>query len=110
MRTSFQVLVVITDGQQTSRGDQTASLAQLVENLKSKGVIIITVGIGTGVERDELIEIAQGVADNVIEIDDFALLKNKTDTLIERSCRGKHTVTFIILFCQDRMRGRRMLS
>ena len=100
------MLVVITDGQQTSGGN----LTQLAANLKSKGVIIITVGIGSQVDRDELIEIAQGVDDNVIEIDDFALLKNKTDTLIQRSCRGKHTVTFIILLYQNRMRGRRMLS
>ncbi len=85
------MLVVITDGQQTPRGGQSADLANLAANLKSKGVVIITVGIGSGVSRTELIEIAQGVADNVIEIDNFALLKNKTDTLIQRSCRGKHT-------------------
>ena len=84
------MLVVITDGQQTPRGGQTTSLAELAANLKNKGVVIISVGIGSAVDPAQLVEIAQGVASNVIQIDDFSLLKNRTDTLIERSCRGKH--------------------
>ena len=89
----FQVLVVITDGQQTPRGGQSATVSQLATNLKNKGVVIISVGIGSGVSSTQLEEIAQGVANNVIEIDDFSLLKNKTDTLIERSCRGISTLS-----------------
>lgn len=83
------MLVVITDGQQTPRGSQSASLEELAERLRRKGVVIITVGIGSDVSSEQLVTIAQGVADNVIEIDDFSLLKNKTDTLIARSCRGR---------------------
>ena len=84
---------MITDGQQTPRGGQPINLAELAANLKSKGVVIISVGIGNAVDPAQLLEIAQGVSRNVIEIDDFSLLKNKTDTLIERSCRGEHIHT-----------------
>ena len=85
----MQVLVVITDGQQTQRLPR-VNLMQLAQNLKNKGVVIITVGIGSAVDTLQLREIAQGVASNVITIDNFALLKNKTDVLIERSCRGEY--------------------
>lgn len=82
----LQVLVVITDGQQTG----SANLSDIADKLKKKGVVIISVGIGMAVDPAELVVIAQGVSSNVIQIGDFTELKNRTEALIELSCRGKH--------------------
>lgn len=84
--------MVMTDGQQTPHGGQTESLEALAAKLKQKGVIILSVGIGSGVLYSQLLTIAQGVNENVVIVDNFRVLKNRTETLIGRSCRGKNII------------------
>ena len=65
---------------------------------KQKGVRTLAVGIGSGINYDELLEIAMDNPHYVVKVDKFEHLKNKLDIILEDSCQGK-----LSIHCAGRM-------
>lgn len=83
----FQLAVVITDGKQTKTGKFTA-LSVASRGIKSKGVIVYAVGVGTGVDRTELEEIASD-SQHVFISSSFSELHAISLGLTRRLCEGE---------------------
>ena len=57
--------------------------------MQQKGVKVIAVGVGRNIKKNELIRIAMGKPENVIQVFDFHSLFNKTQEIINSSCLDK---------------------
>lgn len=57
--------------------------------MQQKGVKVIAVGVGRNIKKNELIRIAMGKPENVIQVIDFHSLSNKTQEIINSSCLDK---------------------
>ena len=78
--------IVITDGKQTKDGVFT-SLLEASEGIKNKGVTVYAIGVGNGVDRNELEEIASS-PDNVLTSSSFRELVTIAPRLRNVVCQG----------------------
>jgi len=79
------ILIVLTDGK-TNPGSK--PYPEVLRSLQQKGVRTIAVGIGRGVNRDELMAIAMNNPHYVVQVDRFEQLKEKLDVILADSCQG----------------------
>lgn len=84
---------MITDGKQTKRGKFTA-LSLASRGIKSKGVVVYAVGVGSGVDKTELEEIASG-SQHVFISSSFSELHAISLGLTRRLCEG----VVVYLYC-----------
>ena len=82
----FQVLVVITDGKQTTTKPYT-KLSVASQGVKSKDVAVYAVGVGKGVDGAELREIASS-QENVFVSASFKELQTLAVEIRKRLCEG----------------------
>lgn len=78
---------MITDGRQTKTGNYTR-LSVASQGIKNKGVIVYTVGVGSGVYKAELEEIAS-TPDKVFISSTFEDLQKISSELTRRICEGE---------------------
>ena len=84
---SFQVLVVITDGKQTTSKAYT-KLSVASQGVKNKDVAVYAVGVGKGADASELREIASS-QENVFVSASFKELQNLAAEIRKRLCEGQ---------------------
>ena len=78
-----KVIIIVTDGLSISP-DTTAREAKL---LKNAGVQIFSIGIGEGIDKEELIDMASEPADKfLVHVDDFGALDGVKMMLAARAC------------------------
>jgi len=82
-----KILILLTDGSQTQSAGA-VNPADISKKLRQNGIHVIVVGIGSGINRGELIRIA-GSDDKVFSAASFAeLVSSKfTEKLMEKSCK-----------------------
>lgn len=82
-----KILIILTDGQSSGSVDQPA------QQLKSIGVIIFSIGVGSGINAEELKTIASPPADeHVYLLDNFNELSSLADKMSTKTCNGNVTV------------------
>ena len=86
---SFQILLILTDGQQTREGDIDADLSAATRKLSRKGVEVFVLGVGDSVIIPELLEIAADKDENVYLADNFDELETVVEGLVSSFCKGK---------------------
>ena len=84
---SEQVAIVITDGEQTTTKEYTP-LDIASKRIKDKGVEVFALGVGGGINVDQLREIASS-NDNVFTSPGFEELVNVVKPIVEKSCPSK---------------------
>ena len=82
-----QVLIVITDGNQTTTKAYTA-LSVASQGVKNKGVAVYAVGVGKGADAAELREIASS-QENVYVSESFKDLQSLAGSIRTRLCNCK---------------------
>ena len=82
----FQVLVVITDGKQTTSKVYT-KLSVASQGVKEKDVTVYAIGVGKGADKAELREIASS-QDNVFVSASFEELQTLAVEIRKRLCEG----------------------
>ena len=82
----FQVLVVITDGKQTTSKPYT-KLSVASQGVKNKDVAVYAVGVGKGADEAELREIASS-QENVFVSASFKELQTLAVEIRKRLCEG----------------------
>ena len=82
----FQIAIVITDGQQTPSGEFT-SVAVASAGIKNKGVTVYAIGVGSGVDRNELEEIASS-SEYVLTSSSFRALQTIAPQIRRGICEG----------------------
>ena len=84
---SQQIAIVITDGEQTTTQAYTP-LGIASKRIKDKGVEVFALGVGRGVNVDQLRQIASS-NDNVFTSPGFEELVNVVKPIVEKSCPSK---------------------
>lgn len=79
-----KLALLITDGTQTPAADA-KGLKEASEPLRKAGVRVLAVGVGSGVDRDEL-RLVTETEDDVVVADDFQDLLLKIGNLTSRAC------------------------
>ncbi len=69
-----KLLILLTDGVQTS-GSDSVDPAAIAREIRNMGIMLIVIGIGRGVNKDELLRIA-GKSNNLFLADDFDDLRS----------------------------------
>ncbi|XP_015750459.1 PREDICTED: uncharacterized protein LOC107330348, partial [Acropora digitifera] len=86
-----KVLIVITDGEQTTTGGFTP-LDIASQGIKDKGIVVYSLGIGGNVDSDQLKQIASS-EDNVFISVGFDELLDVVQPIVEKSCPINPTTT-----------------
>ncbi len=85
-----QVLIFLTDGQSSG------GVEQPVQQLKNLGVIIFSIGVGSGVSQSELETIASSPADKHVHLlGSFNELSILAGTMSSTTCSGMVIIRFI---------------
>ena len=87
-----KILILITNGKQTQHED-TKDPVTLADELRKAGIIIIVVGFGTGINREELSKIAggtEGVSDMLFTSASLTALHDTTfiKSVQDKACSG----------------------
>jgi len=77
----FQVMIVVTDGKSTD------SVTASANNLAANGVDVYAIGVGN-YDGAELLDIAAGNQNNVIELTDFNALNAEIEQIAQTVCVG----------------------
>ena len=85
----MQIALVITDGEQTTIGGFTP-LDEASKDMKDKGVVVYSLGVGIGVNPEQLRQIASS-DDNVFTSTGFVELTDVVKPIVEKSCLIKPT-------------------
>ena len=87
----MQIALVITDGEQTTTGEFTP-LDEVSKDMKDKGVVVCSLGVGSGINYVQLLQIASS-DDNVFTSTGFEELTDLVKPIVEKSCSTKPTPT-----------------
>ena len=87
----MQIALLITDGEQTTTGGFTP-LDKASKDMKDKGVVVYSLGVGSGVNSEQLRQIASS-DDNVFMSTGFEELTDVVKPIVEKSCQIKPTPT-----------------
>ena len=87
----MQIALVITDGEQTTTQGFTP-LDEASKDMKDKGVVVYSLGVGRGVNSEQLRQIASS-DDNVFTSADFYELTDVVKPIVGKSCAIKRTPT-----------------
>ncbi|XP_078348187.1 uncharacterized protein LOC144633234 isoform X3 [Oculina patagonica] len=79
------ILIVLTDGK-TNRGSK--PYPEVLQPLQERGVRTVAVGIGYGINQEELIQIAMNDNQYVVQVHNFDALKDKLQMILDESCQG----------------------
>ena len=79
------IAVIITDG----RSNNEEETFREASRLRSDGVLVVAVGVGTGYNQMELNGIATFPGNNTFSVDSFDALNNIQDRLIQTICNRK---------------------
>ena len=93
-----KILVLITDGSQTLDSD-TENPSQIAEEIRSAGIKLIVIGIGAGIDQDELLRIA-GDKNDVFSASSFEeLIASEFGNVVtKRSCTRGKMFSFLFQF------------
>ena len=80
-----KIVIVITDGKSNNK----RMTLEEAGRLRSSGAIIFSVGVGSGVDRDELLGMASKSA-YVFDVSTFSALRNIRERLTKTTCEGKY--------------------
>jgi len=80
-RDAVRIVIVVTDGK-SANPSETAKWAKA---LKEAGILVLAVGVGNGIDRQELITIASG-RQNIFTVDDFDALDTIRESVGSRTC------------------------
>ena len=98
-----KLLIIVTDGRTTPLNNKQGVelLQQPVDNLKTEGVYVITVGVGDLINNEELNFMATGPKnENVFRILDYDKLIDLVDTISQTVCKEKGNTTCLPLRCK----------
>ena len=87
----MQIALVITDGKQTTTRGFTP-LDEASKDMKDKGVVVCSLGVGSGVNSEQLRQIASS-DDNVFTSTGFEELTDVVKPIVQKSCSIKPTPT-----------------
>ncbi|XP_014783160.1 uncharacterized protein LOC106878459 [Octopus bimaculoides] len=87
MKDAPRVLVLVTDGQSNNRA-QTVAAANIA---KQQGIEIFSVGVGSNVDNDELLQVAE-TCSRVFSLATFDDMDNFLHELIKNACGAKSTI------------------
>jgi hypothetical protein len=80
-----RIALVMTDG----KSESFRLTSQAAMKLKAMGVTIVTLGIGNGVDRKELV--AMSTSENyVLYVESYAALSTRVQQIREKVCDGKY--------------------
>ena len=84
-----KILILLTDGSQSKRGDDVEEPKLIADILRSKGIRLVVIGIGSGVKQDELENIAGG-QENVYSAASFDQLLSQdfVDQVTVKECEA----------------------
>ena len=85
----WQLAFVITDGKQSTKENYTR-LSEASQGIKNKGVTVYALGVGNGVDRAELEEIASGPS-YIFTSSSFSDLQSIAPRITKRLCAGRIT-------------------
>lgn len=78
---AVKIIIVVTDG----RSNQPSETAKWAREVKAAGILVIAVGVGGGVDRDELVTIASG-RQNIFTVDNYDMLDTIREAIGSRTC------------------------
>ena len=82
-----KIAILLTDGKQTTENvTDLIPVREAADALKKRGISVFAVGIGSSVERDELLQIVDS-KDNLMEAETFEQLKQEVVQIASESCR-----------------------
>ena len=91
-----KILIIVTDGKATGRpvnGVMKTGLQLMskhVKELKAMGIITIAIGVGRGVQKDEL-EFMASSRSQVLQVSDFDTLLSQINSTLQKLCPRKYT-------------------
>ena len=88
--TCFQILLILTDGQQTEVDGVAVDLSEATRKLSRKGVEVFVLGVGDSVNIPELLEIAADKDENVFQAENFDELEPVVESLVNSFCKGNN--------------------
>ena len=90
-------ILVFTDGRSTGRRNR---LPTALEKVESKNISVYSVGIGDGIDRTELVDIALGNPNNVFLSASFETLANLISSIIADllTC-GEYFIMILFMTC-----------
>ena len=97
------VIVVFTDGKVFPKS---VKLGPTISQVRASNATVVAVGIGSGIDKAELLNIAFGVPENVFITDNFEILVNKTSDIVSsvkicRKCMGLYELAPIGDVCHS---------
>ena len=85
----FQILLILTDGEQTREEDINVDLSEATKKLIRKGVEVFVLGVGDYVSIPEMLRIAADKDDNVFHSTNFDELGQVVEDLVISFCKGE---------------------
>ena len=89
-----KLLIILTDGRTTPLNNKEGKelLPEPVQSLRTEGVRVIAIGVGSLVNSEELnIMASEPKNENVVRIDDYNNLLNMVDTIVKVVCPAEGT-------------------
>ncbi len=103
-----KVAIFFTDGIQTTQGvDDLIPISDVASRLRERGIVIFAVGIGNGVERKQLLEIA-GREEYVIMMTSFSDLEQSAAKIAALTCQqvvGKFDIYHLYIIAGTQMKS-----
>ena len=90
-----QILLILTDGQQTMEEGVDVDLSAATRKLSRKGVEVFVLGVGDSVNIPEMLEIAADKDENVYLADNFDELETVVEGLVNSFCKGDSKTSFL---------------
>jgi uncharacterized protein YegL len=89
------VIVVFTDGKVFPKS---VKLGPTISQVRASNATVVAVGIGSGIDKAELLNIAFGVPENVFITDNFEILVNKTSDIVSsvKICPCRKDIIFVM--------------
>ena len=84
-----QILLILTDGEQTREEDINVDLSEATKKLIRKGVEVFVLGVGDYVSIPEMLRIAADKDDNVFHSTNFDELGQVVEDLVISFCKGE---------------------
>ncbi|XP_057304151.1 uncharacterized protein LOC130641387 isoform X2 [Hydractinia symbiolongicarpus] len=80
------VLILISDGTQSTSGTQQETVKQAADAVRAKGVEIITIAVGSNVNENNLKDISNNDPTYVLRVDDYSNINSAIPAILNLSC------------------------
>ena len=93
-----KILILMTDGSQTQDADA-EDPSIIASEIRSKGIKLVVIGIGSGVDQEELGRLGNNQKDNIFTVSTFEDLLNAPfiNSVTNSSCNAGKVVSYICL-------------